>query len=262
VTPRQPVTALVAVAVLAAAIIAGCDLLAVSPTGGPSSSDPGSAPPSAVVDGPGPTAAPAPTPSPAASVPVVPAGTPVPWADPSLAEPGYPLLPLPLYPTPNPVAAGKARPTRVAIPTLDIDLPIVVPAKNERWPLCDVAAFLPDFDWPGQRGTTYLYAHAQKGMFLPILKASWRNNGKAMLGDSVYVWTADDRRYEYRITRVRRHQRTLAWAFDLPAESLVLQTSENQYASGPKVMLVARLRGVVDASHADAHPKAKPRRCG
>jgi hypothetical protein len=247
VTARGLVALLAATAIL----VGGCDL-----GGGPRSAAPPTAVPAASTAASEPPTTPAPTPAPA-----IPA-SPAPWWPGGSAGSGYPALPVPVYPTPNPVAAGKARPTRVAIPSLDIDLPIVVPAKNERWPLCDVAEFLRDFDLPGQGGTTYIYAHAQRGMFLPILRASWRNNGRAMIGDTVYVWTADDRRYDYRISKVRRHQRSLSWAFDLPAESLVLQTSENQYASGPKVMLVARFRGVVDVPHAEAHPKARPRRCG
>jgi hypothetical protein len=233
-----------------AVLVGGCDLLATEATPGPAT-----AAPSATAATPGPT--PQPTPSP----PPTPA-SPAPWWVPGSAGSGYGALPVPVYPTPNPVAAGRARPTRVAIPSLDIDLPIIAPPKNERWPLCDVAEYLRDFDLPGQDGTTYVYAHAQRGMFLPILRASWRNNGRALIGDTVYVWTADDRRYEYRISQVRRHQRSLTWAFDLPAESLVLQTSENQYASGPKVMLVARFRAVTSTPHVEANPKAKPRRCG
>lgn len=256
---------LVAVAAVVAAVLAGCEVGAGSARPAGSGSPVGSAAPA--------TAAPATTGGEAAASPVatsapIPAATPstsvatpAPWWMPGHAGSAYPRLRLPLDVALG-TTAGRARPTRVAIPSLDIDLPIVVPAKNERWPLCDVAAFLPDFDWPGSGGTTYLYAHAQRGMFLPILKASWRKNGRAMLGDRVFVWTADDLRYEYVISRVRRHQRSLDWAFDLPAGSLVLQTSENQYASGPKVMLVARFREVAASSHAAAHPRAKPRRCG
>jgi len=252
---------IVAVVAVIAVIIAGCDLGASGPTPTRSATAPATAvPPSGAtgpIASPSSTATVAPTASPGTAL----AATPAPWWTSGGAGTAYPLLRLPLD-VARGTTAGRARPTRVAIPSLRINLPVVVPAKHERWPLCDVAAFLPNFDWPGGGGTTYLYAHAQRGMFLPILVTSWKQNGKAMLGDSVYVWTADDLRYEYVITRVRRHQRSLNWAFDLPAESLVLQTSENQYASGPKVMVVARFQEVVASSHAAAHPKAKPRRCG
>ena len=261
--PWRPGLVVLAWAALAVAI-GGCGLLAPFATPGHSAEAPSSTPTQGETPGPAATPTQGETPGPAATP------TPGPTALSSLAPwlvawggaSGYPPLALPAAPTPNPTVAGKARPTRVAIPGLDIDLAVVVAPKSERWPLCDVAEYLRSFDWPGQGGTTYIYSHAQRGMFLPILVASWRRNGQALLGDAVFVWTDDDRRYEYRITRVRRHQRSLAWAFALPPESLVLQTSENQYASGPKVMLIARLVAVTDASHGEAHPRAKPRRCG
>lgn len=235
-SPRStgPATLVVALAVLAV-LVSGSYLLAadatpVLPTPAPT---------------PGPVA-PTPTPSPSPVITLEPVITPLPSPD--------------LTPVPSPFVA--ARPTRVAVPSLHIDLPVVVPPKNERWPLCDVAEYLSDFDWPGEGGTTYIYAHAQKGMFLPILVASWRKNGRALIGDEVHVWTDDDRHYVYKIVQVRRHRRSLGWASRLPPESLVLQTSENQYASGPKVMVVASFRGVAGTSHRAAHPKARPRRCG
>ena len=239
---RGPATFVVALAVLAVLVSGSYLLRAAAP---PVLPTPEPSPPG--------TAAPTPAPSPPATI----EPAPTPWS----VAPGFPPMPWPdQTPAPSPFVA--ARPTRVRIPSLRVDLPIVVPPKKERWPLCDVAEYLPNFDWPGEGGTTYVYAHAQRGMFLPILVASWRNDGKALIGDEVHVWTDDDRHYVYEIVRVRRHQRSLGWAFELPPESLVLQTSENQYASGPKVMVVARFRSVTDASHKAAHPKAKPRRCG
>jgi hypothetical protein len=110
---------------------------------------------------------------------------------------------------------------------------------------------------------TYIYAHAQAGMFLPILKASLVRAGRALVGKTVQVWTAHNHRYTYRITRVRRHQKTLNWAFDLPANSLVLQTSEDPYRTGGKVMVQARQVGSpVLVPAAEAHPAARPRVCG
>jgi len=202
---------------------------------------------------------PAPTPSP---TPPRAARPPIPY------DPGVPPEPSPTpSPTPSPApATGRAgAPTRVAIPTLDIDLPVVAPPRNSTWPLCDVAEFFrpPAFQHPGGGGVTYIYAHAQEGMFLPILLASRRAGGRAMIGDRVTVWTANNHRYSYRISSVRRFQKSLDWAFALPPNSLVLQTSENQYRTGTKVMLVARqVGGPVQASKAEAQPPAKPRVCG
>jgi hypothetical protein len=84
-----------------------------------------------------------------------------------------------------------------------------------------------------------------------------------MLGMTVTVWSNRNHRYTYEVTEVRRHQKKLTWAFDLPPNSLVLQTSEDQYRTGPKLMLVARQVGdPVLVGQREAHPKAKPRRCG
>ena len=57
--------------------------------------------------------------------------------------------------------------------------------------------------------TTYLYAHARDGMFLPLLLQSRIDNGSAMLGMLVQVYTSDDQLFLYEITRVLRHQSEL-----------------------------------------------------
>ena len=221
---------------LVAVLVAGC-ATAASPTPAPS--------PSAPTPTPAPTVSPSPSLSP----------SPAPTVSPSPS------------PSPSPVAETGAtgRPTRVAVPSLGIDLPIIVPRRSSTYPLCDVAEFFrpPAFQHPGAGGVTYIYAHAQEGMFLPILTASQRRNGRGLLGDTVTVWSIGNHRYTYEIVEVRRRQKTLAWAFDLPPGSLVLQTSETPYRDGTKTMVVARQVGepvVVD--RAEARPKPKPRRCG
>ncbi len=76
-----------------------------------------------------------------------------------------------------------------------------------------------------------------------------------MVGDEVTVWTKLNHRYTYRVIEVRRFQKTLVWAFRLPPNSLVLQTSEDQYRAGTKVMVVARQVGdPVLAPGAEANP--------
>ena len=201
-----------------------------------------------------------------------PTALPLPTPAPSPAATASPLPSLPTStpssaPSPSPGAATGAagRPTRVAMPSLGIDLPIVVPPRRSTWPLCDVAEYFrpPAFQHPGRGGVTYIYAHAQEGMFLPILEASRRRNGRAMIGDRITVWTVKNHRYTYRVTEVRRFQKSLGWAYSLPPNSLVLQTSEDQYRTGSKVMVVARQEGdPVLAPEAEANPPAKPRVCG
>lgn len=215
-----------------------------------------------------------PTPAPPLAT-VTPASTPSPWATPvgpPLGPTLPPAMPTPAAspgPSPGPSpdrATGPAgRPTRVAVPALGIDLPVVPPPTNATWPLCDVAEYFkpPTFQNPGAGGVTYLYAHAQVGMFLPILEASRVDRGQALIGQTVSLWTVNDQLFTYRITRVRRHQRTLAWALELPPNFLVLQTSEDQYRTGTKVMLQARQVGPpVVAPPEEARPRARPRVCG
>jgi hypothetical protein len=211
----------------------------------------------------GPRATPGPSPAPATPAAIAsptPSASPVPSQAPSLAPSPSPSA------TPaasaTPVPAG--RPTRVAIPSLRIDLPVVNPPKHSTFPLCDVAEYFlpPAFQHPGAGGVTYIYAHARTGMFLPILTTSQRNNGRAMIGKTVSVWTAGNFLYTYEIVRVRRHQHGLDWAYRLPANSLVLQTSETPYRDGTKVMLIARQLGdPVTATLAESRPKPRPVAC-
>jgi hypothetical protein len=227
-----------AIATLIAVVVGGC-ATAASPTPLPTAAGPT---PAATV---APTASPTPSPTP----------SPVPTVSPTPS------------PTPSPVAetGSTGRPTRVAMPSLDIDLPIIVPRRNSTYPLCDVAEFFrpPAFQHPGAGGVTYIYAHAQEGMFLPILQASQRRNGRSMLGATVTVWSSGNHRYTYEVVEVRRRQKSLAWAFDLPPDSLVLQTSETPYRNGTKTMLVARQIGEpVVVGRSEARPRPEPRRCG
>jgi hypothetical protein len=213
---------------------------------------------------PGSETTPFPLPTPSASpAPATASPSPAPTPIPPPSAPPTPGPSPSQLPTASPVPAGRA--TRVAVPALGIDLPVVTPAANSTWPLCDVAEYLepPAFQNPGAGGVTYLYAHARAGMFLPILRASRIDGGRALVGQTVLVWTADDELFTYQVTRVRRHQTTLAWALELPPSSLVLQTSEDQYETGTKVMIQARLVGPpVAATRAEARPPAHPRVCG
>jgi len=150
--------------------------------------------------------------------------------------------------------------TRVAVPSLGIDLPIVLQRGNA-FPWCNVAMYLPGLSQPGEAGVSFLYAHARTGMFLPLLTASLVNNGARMLGMKVYVWTSDDHLYTYQVTRVRRHQYTLPDLWSITSQQVWLQTSEGPYGTFNKLMVVARRIAVTTAAHAVAHPKAQPAVC-
>lgn len=149
--------------------------------------------------------------------------------------------------------------TRVVVPALDIDLPVM----NQRtsYPACNVAMYLKDYKKPGQGRATYLYAHAREGMFLPLLTQSKRNDGAAMIGMTVHVYTGDNKRFSYEIYRVRRHARDLRPVVAAKGETIWLQTSEGPNASYPKLQVAGRLTGSTDASFDEAHPRPRPRAC-
>jgi Sortase domain len=187
--------------------------------------------------------------------------TPAPGTSPAASPSG---------PFATPIGGGDpAVATRVVIPSLLIDLPIVsrdlaVPGQGpDQYPPCDVALYHTDFVQPGQAGTTYLYAHARAGMFLPLLTASQVSNGTALIGDVVQVYTDDDRLFVYQITLVRTHATDFALATDVPpgASQLVLQTSEGPRGTVPKLQVLAEPIDVQAASDQAAHPRARPRAC-
>ena len=168
--------------------------------------------------------------------------------------------------SPTPLPADRVA-TRVVVAGLRIDLPIIA-QPNASYPSCDVAMYLQDdrLGQPGQDRATYIYAHAQKGMFLPILTASKINNGASMIGMIVEVYTSDDQLFLYEVTEVRRHQKTLADALNATTEQMWLQTSEEGRKPpgviGPKVQLIALPLSREPADHGAAHPTPHPRTCG
>jgi hypothetical protein len=193
--------------------------------------------------------------------PTLAAASPTPSPSPSPSE-----VPSPeASPSPS-GSAALAVASRVVVPALKIDLPIVAqsygPGKGA-YPLCDVAQYLEIFRQPSEIGTTYIYGHAREGMFLPLLKASERNNGKGMIGDLVQVYTTDGTVYLYEIFRVKRHSRDFALADDVPLgeQRLILQTSEGPKGTVPKLQVAARLVSTGTATLEEANPKAKPRDC-
>jgi hypothetical protein len=154
---------------------------------------------------------------------------------------------------------GFTQATRIAIPKYDINLPVVKGPSG--YPYCNVAMYLADLYQPTEPGVTYIYAHARKGMFLPLLNQSKINDGAGMIGRTVYVWTSNSVRHTYRITRVRRHVRSIQSSLSITSERLWLQTSEGPNSSYPKLIVVARREGSTASTYAASHPKAHPVRC-
>jgi Sortase domain len=167
-------------------------------------------------------------------------------------------------PTPSPSIPADRVATRVVVPALKIDLPIVEGPPNRV--LCNVAMYTDaaGLVQPGLPGSVYLYGHARKGMFLPLLDASKKSNGKAMLNMVVEVYTSDDQRFTYYVTEVRRHvPKTTGFEDPLAvtSETLWLQTSEGPKGTPTVLQVVALPLGQAPADHAAAHPTAKPVVC-
>ena len=192
----------------------------------------------------GPVPSPTPLPQPTAAA----VATPTPTATPS-ASPGLP---------------ADRLPTRIQIPALQIDLP-VIKQPDPSYPSCNVAMYHEAFGPPGDPRGTYIYAHARKGMFLPLLDASKKNNGASMKNMIVDVYTSDDMLFLYQVVEVRRHVPASFNLANLYAEGtglLWVQTSEGPNHTYPKLMLKAVLLSSGPADHAAAHPAAKPVACG
>lgn len=182
-----------------------------------------------------------------------------------------------LSPHPTPIVIGSAGPsppgppaavaTHIRIPALDIDLPVVagdlaVAGNPDNYPLCDVALYLPTFAQPGTPGTTYIYAHAQRGMFLPLLEASQLDDGAGLVGVLVEVYTSADELHLYEVVTVKRHATDLSLATDAgTTEQLVLQTSEGPTGTLPKLQVAARPVSVIRAAASEARPSPQPRVC-
>ena len=158
--------------------------------------------------------------------------------------------------------------TRVAIPALGVDLPVVsedetVEGNEPGYPLCDVAQYLENFADPGRPGTTYIYAHARNGMFAPLLAASQVEDGRSLVGLDARIYTNDAQLHTYRIFLVKRHATDFSVAEDVPPgeRRLVLQTSEGPRGTIPVLQVVARLTSTARVDLDDARPVARPSVC-
>ncbi len=199
---------------------------------------------------------PAPTPT-----PLIPITTPADLTMPPLASPSAG--------SPVPSAGAMAVATRIVIPALGIDLPVIAPPANELFPLCDTAEYLVmgrAYAYPGAPQATYIYSHARTGMFWPLLATSRVNDGASMVGEWIEVYTADDQRHIYEITRVLRHVPNsptfLSEAESATTDQLWLQTSEGHADTSNKLQIVAMPIGVVAAANpSDAHPASTARVC-
>lgn len=150
--------------------------------------------------------------------------------------------------------------SRVSVPSYGINMPVVRGPNG--YPYCNVAMYMGALNQPTEPGVTFIFAHARKGMFLPLLNASKINNGAAMIGKTVYVYTSNSRIHTYKITKVRRHVKSVQSAVGITSERLWLQTSEGPNFSYPKLVIVAERVGTAVSTYAASHPTPHKVKCG
>lgn len=121
--------------------------------------------------------------------------------------------------------------------------------------------YIQELSQPREAGVALIYAHARKGMFLPLLERSRINKGASLIGATIKVWTGNDLVSAYRITTVRRHVRSLDGVFGIGTEQLWIQTSEGPRGTVAKLIVVAWRVGYAAADHAAAHPTPHPVVC-
>ena len=164
-----------------------------------------------------------------------------------------------------PALQPPAYASRVVIDALGIDLPVVSGDLQPppSYPYCDVAAYVTRFNQPYEAGVTYISAHAQRGMFLPLLQASERSDGQELLGVTVDVYVSDGRVFTYRVERVIHHATDYALLATIPLDEqhLILQTSEGPYGTVEKLQVIAELEAETVADGTAANPEPNPREC-
>lgn len=154
---------------------------------------------------------------------------------------------------------GFAVATRIVISKLGIDLAVIRGPSG--YPPCNVAMYLRELAQPREPGVTLIFAHARRGMFLPLLTRSRTSDGASLIGMKVKVYTSDKRVSTYQIIQVRRHVRSIQSAFGVTDERLWMYTSEGPTASYPKLVVVAKRLSTTTTTYAASHPRARPVRC-
>ena len=185
-------------------------------------------------------------------------------------EPGVSPAPTP-EPTKKP--AGREFATRVVVPALGIDVPVI--PGNDGYPYCNLAMYLTTndkksepanndaFGQPGEKRATYIYSHARDGMFGPIYELAIQDHTpNKMLGMVIQLYTSWNRVYLFEVRSVRLHITSLDRAMARTKEEVWLQTSEGPAGTPGKTQVIGRFLSVEDSTKKEAQPKPKPVRCG
>ena len=149
--------------------------------------------------------------------------------------------------------------TRTVVPAYNIDLPTVRAPSG--YPYCNVAMYLGTLNQPTEPGTTFIMAHARKGMFLPLLRQWQLNKGVNMIGKKVYVYTSNSKVHTYQIYAVKGVT-SVQGAVTATAEQLWLQTSTGPHGTALKLVVKARRLSTASTTYAASHPKPHIVHCG
>jgi len=149
--------------------------------------------------------------------------------------------------------------TRVAIPAYNIDLPVVRTPSG--YPYCNVAMYMGALSQPTEPGVTFIFAHARKGMFLPLLKQWQLNKGVNLIGKKVYVYASNNKVHTYQIYQVRT-MNSIQSAVGTTAEELWLQTSTGLHGTVAKLVVKAHRIATASTTYAAAHPTPHIVHCG
>jgi hypothetical protein len=149
--------------------------------------------------------------------------------------------------------------TRVVVSGYSIDLPII--RGSSSYPKCGVAMYLPSVSQPREPGITFLYAHARRRMFLPLLTRWKTDRGASLIGKTVKVYTSDRYVVFYRINKVRVTKTPMTGVRTLSRERRWLQTSTGPNTSYPKLIVEASRYKVASTTYAASHPTPHPYSC-
>jgi hypothetical protein len=153
---------------------------------------------------------------------------------------------------------------RQGILNATVNLPIV--RGPNAYPYCNVAMFQPALNQPTEPavGATFIYAHARKGMFLPLL-AAWNaykaGKGPSLIGMKVWVWTSNSKRHTYQVYSVRQSNDVQSAVGEI-ADRLWLQTSTGPNYTYPKLVIKAKRIATDVSSYDAAHPTPHIVHCG
>jgi hypothetical protein len=153
--------------------------------------------------------------------------------------------------------------TRVKMPNQDVlgrGIDLAVVRSPNGYPYCNVAMYLPSLNQPTEPGVTFLFAHARKGMFLPLLNEWLKHRGDRMIGLRVYVYTSNNMKHTYQIEKVWK-SKTMNGVFKTN-EKLWLQTSTGPNFTYPKLFLQAKRLSSSSVSAAEAKPDYRIVKCG